>query len=232
MRTEKITTNDCVHYISYTLNESPDISMHSSDMTNVKNWKRISKRGSGVFVRTFFNLTTNYLATVTATDFEFLKLELTQNLKKETTKSDDLYKDFPNVRHFKYATVYSKKQFGRRDFEDFDNDQDLEETELSGDSVIGIISDLQSGWSDSELDDIDIIIKFHKDTIFYSNCGDLTCDAVVYFRVDDNKYYVPAQEPQNINSKSGFEECGNEENANHLWNLFIKYKLTDCLISM
>ena len=69
---KEITTADCVDAIIkfYSLN-----SLYHSSITNPKNWKRLSKSGSGIFTRIFQNKVTNEKVKVTSTKTQIIKVE-------------------------------------------------------------------------------------------------------------------------------------------------------------
>jgi hypothetical protein len=64
-----ISTEDCVDAI---INNYPN---ETSDFLNPKNWKRLSKSGSGIYFREFQNKVTNQKVKVTATKTQITKIE-------------------------------------------------------------------------------------------------------------------------------------------------------------
>ena len=137
------------------------------------------------------------------------------------TNSEDEFKDFPFVKIFKYGTIYSKcKIYGITE-----ETEEEESTPISINTRIGVLN--------SEEDDIETIIIITKDTEFYSWNGSLTCDNIVDFKLDDNVYYCPAQEPVD-SLEHDFQNGGGcrLENANELQKISKKFKLDHFLISV
>lgn len=138
------------------------------------------------------------------------------------------FSDFPHVKKFDRATVYSKTKFFKWEFRDLSEDiedGELEKFDIYKDTRIGILSE--------DEDDVDTIVIFTKDSHFYGHENSMTTDSVNIFELEDNVHYVPAQEPVDL-IESGYENGGGSEleHKDRLKSIVKKYKLDHFLISV
>jgi len=144
--------------------------------------------------------------------------------KQEFELDNEFLGIFKNVYHFKYASIYSKEPI--EDWEFNDCSEEIEEEEIEKDNVgktrIGVVS--------YDEDDIDIIIIIKKPTKVYGEFW--TTDSIFYLEVDDNKHYVPAQEP--VDCIDDWENGGGSrlEESDKLETLSKLYDLDVCLIGV
>ena len=229
----KITTEDCVNAIVGYYDEL-------GIETDSKDWKRISKKGTGDnIVRKFQNKQTDEEVYVRANTEEILEVsdeEIGNVIKKfdnfKSSKSTDAneFVDYPFVKVGKYATVYSKNEFSKWEFrpsDDLKEEQDeegYEEFTLPAGTRIGIVEPTYNH------DQIDIIMVVTKKMKYYSYDSSLTCDGIITFEIDDNVGYVPSQEPVDVmEDGDDYFDQAFDDNSENMKKLAGKFKLNHLL---
>ena len=231
----KVTTEDCVNAIVEHLIKT------ENNFTNIKDWKRISKKGTGDnIIRKFQNKVSNKEVYVRSNESEILEISSTEITEISDTKkvitsfnkfnTTNEFVDFPFVKVLKYATVYSKRDFYSRDF-DFNKNfkadmkqSHYEKFSLPAGTRIGIVEPMND---DPEMA-LNIIIVVTEKMNYYSYDEGLTCDGIITFEVDDNVDYGPSQEPVDVIENDCFEDYF-DENTKTMKKLSKKYKLNHLL---
>jgi len=224
----KIETADCVQAIvKYFTDKDVD---DNSPLLDLKQWKRISKTGSGDSIKRIFkNKIIGDIIYVISSETEIFSVSETDSQPQSRVKKfDDFineFKDFPYVKDFEFATIYSKDEIHIKrpdDFEDWVGD--LEKFILSKDTRIGTVDP----WS-NEMNTL-IIVK--KDMTCYSNNSEMTSDGMLLFEVDDKILFSPAEEPVDMIEDDDYCSSGGVEleNKDELKKLAKKYKLDHFLI--
>lgn len=148
--------------------------------------------------------------------------------KFENFTSDGEFSEFPYVKKFKCAIVYSKEEFMEHEFGDESEeieDDELGKFDIYKDTRIGILSVYE--------DDLETVIVFTDDSFFYGYEDNMTTDSVNYFEMEPDVHYVPAQEPVDL-MDTGYENGGGMplEHKDELKKLAQKYNLDHFLISV
>ena len=226
----KITTADCVNAIVDFYKFS-----QNSELTNPKNWKRLSKSGSGIFIRMFQNRATNQLVEVEATESKILKVNDTFETQASAKSAPapivgfDLKTDFPIQEVFDCATVYLKEEPHFRPIADPITKDEMED---DGYERFKLKKGTRIGFGDENFDngsfEFDGIIEVTKDTYYYSYEREMICDGIITFDLGNNMGYVPAQEPVDL-MVTDYE---NIENTKEVKKLVKLYKLDHLLLSM
>jgi len=223
----KVTTENCVESIVNYLIEK------EHNFSNAKDWKRISKTGTGDnILRKFKNNVSNREIYVRASDSEIFEVSdkefgMVTNFKKFASSTSDLEKDFPYKEVFNYATVYLKKKpsYGNLSHtidEDEMEDDEYEKFEISKGTRIGFG---EQNWNNDDFE-IEGVIEYTKDGYYYNYDEGFICDGIITFELEKGVGYVPAQEPVDL-IETEYENGGGSEinNKSSIKKLVGSYKL-------
>lgn len=236
----KVTTEDCVEAIVNYLIEK------EHNFSNAKDWKRISKSGTGDnIIRKFQNKVSNREIYVKSSDSEIFEVsdkefEMITNFKKFASSTSDLEKDFPYKEVFDYATVYLKEKPSYGNLSDNIDDDEMEEDgyqkfEIEKGTRIGFGeqdgTDNQGEYNDDFV--IKGIIEFTKKGYYYNYDEGFICDGIITFELEKGKGYVPAQEPVDL-IENDYENGGGTEieNVSEIKKLVSLYKLKVLLVGV
>jgi hypothetical protein len=201
----KVTTEDCVKAIVEHLIQK------EHNFTNAKDWKRISKTGTGDnIIRKFQNKVSNREIYVRSSDSEIFEVSdkefgMVTSFKKFSSLTSDLEKDFPYKEVFDCATVYLKEESSYGNLSDIIDENEMEEDgyekfEIEKGTRIGFGeqdgTDNQGEYNDDFV--IKGIIEFTKNGYYYNYDEGFICDGIITFELEKGKGYVPSQEPVDL----------------------------------
>ena len=236
----KVTTEDCIKLIVEHLIEK------EHNFTNAKDWKRISKSGTGDnIIRKFQNKVSNREIYVRASESEIFEVSdkefgMVTNFKKFSSLTSDLEKDFPYKEVFDYATVYLKEKPSYGDLSGSIDDDEMKEDgyekfEIEKGTRIGFGeqdgTDNQGEYNDDFV--IKGVIDFTKKGYYYNYEERFICDGIITFEVEKGKGYVPSQEPVDL-IETDYDNGGGEKinNKSKIKKLVGLYKLNVLLIGV
>ena len=223
----KVTTEDCVKAIVEHLIEK------EHNFTNTKDWKRISKSGTGDnIIRKFQNKVSNREIYVRASDSEIFEVSnkefgIIKNFNSFISSTSDLEKYFPYKEVFDYATVYLKNKPYYGVLSHSIDDDEMEEDRYEK-FKIGNGTRIGFGEQNWDTEDFEIIgvIEYTKNGYYYSYDKGFICDGIITFELEKGVGYVPSQEPVDL-IETGYENGGGCEinNKSEIKNLVKLHKL-------
>jgi hypothetical protein len=213
---DKITTEICINAIVNHYKNDGD------DLTNPKNWKRISKKGLDIITRVFENKRTNQKIVVTSTVTEITDIQ-------DYVNEDKIGFEIIELRDKPYQYDNIDKLIDKLDL----NENFLAELDSqivnAGDNIIILDWNLE----------IEYVVLIHSKTIALCKgfCGGLTSDHWIIFKGVNEEHFVMFDEPMHMKSvKELLEEHPDaedeEEKVNVIKNAVKKYKIKNIFLHM